>query len=112
MHSIYGLAVLTIAAVHGSTAWAGLPGIRPGSRKIEQHIEEIQSLRLTNRPPTFDDATVNSVWNSRAWVYQERALSRRTLFNAEHQFFFKCEHRDHALTEDVAETAFGRKAHG
>src|SRR5437764_187116 len=99
MDAIYGLATLTFVAVAGKNANAGLPGIRPGSRQVLQHVENVQGFRLTNALPTPAQSVDSSVWNSRAWTYQERILSRRLLLFPHDQIFFKCDHS--SCREDV-----------
>lgn len=92
MDVIYQCAILTIVAVSGKSAGAGLPGVRTGSREVRQHIEHVQGLKLTNallRPASSIDS---SVWNSRAWTYQEWKLSRRLLLFADEQITWKCDH--------------------
>lgn len=92
MDFIYQSAILTIVAVSGKSAGAGLPGVRTDSREIRQHVEHVQGLKLTNallRPASSIDP---SVWNSRAWTYQEWKLSRRLLLLAEEQITWKCDH--------------------
>lgn len=92
MDVIYQSAILTIVALSGKSADAGLPGVRPGSREIRQHIEHVQGLRLTNALLGPASSIDSSVWNSRAWTYQEWKLSRRLLLFAEEQISWKCDH--------------------
>ena len=92
MDVIYQEAILTIVAVSGKNAGAGLPGVRAGSRNVPQYIEHIQGLVLVNCLPTPSDSVDRSIWNARAWTYQEGKLSRRVLFFADEQISFKCDH--------------------
>ena len=101
MRTIYSQSALTIAAVHGTNANAGLPGVRTG-RKVRSTIERIQGIGLAPRPRVFEDVVNESTWNTRAWTYQERLLSPRVLFLTEEQMFFKCEHYDDPRSEDTA----------
>jgi hypothetical protein len=101
MDRIYGSSVLTIAATYGDGADAGLPGVRPNSRKHIQQVETIQGIRLANRPWSFDKSVTDSTWNTRAWTFQERILSSRMLFITEQQIFFKCDHVAGLLAEDL-----------
>jgi len=100
MNRIYSSSVLTIAAAYGEGADAGLPGVRPNSRKRIQHIEIIQGISLANRPWSFAKSVTDSTWNTRAWTFQERILSSRMLFITEQQIFFKCDHVAQVLAED------------
>lgn len=92
MDVIYQNAILTIVAVSGKNAGAGLPGMRAGSRNVLQHIEHIQGLALVNSLITPSYSIDQSVWNARAWTYQEWKLSRRVLLVADEQISFKCDH--------------------
>ena len=103
MGQIYNSAVLTIAATNGDVG-AGLPGVRAGSRNVQQHVEELQGLRLTNKLPGIARAVDYSVWNTRAWTFQERLLARRTLLISNWQMYWSCSHENFA--EDI------RCAHG
>ncbi|PVH95302.1 HET-domain-containing protein, partial [Periconia macrospinosa] len=101
MDRIYRSSVLTIAAAYGDGADAGLPGVRPNSRKQVQRVESIQGIRLANRPWSFDKSVTDSTWNTRAWTFQERILSSRILFITEQQIFFKCDHVEGVRAEDL-----------
>lgn len=92
MDVIYQNAILTIVAVSGKNAGAGLPGVRAGSRNVLQHIEHIQGLVLLNSLITPSWSVDQSIWNARAWTYQEWKLSRRVLLVADEQISFKCDH--------------------
>ena len=107
MDSIYGSAILTIAAASGSNADAGLPGWRSKLRTFAQLVESVQGLSLTNRPPIFDKSIDQSSWNTRAWTFQERVLSRRVLYIADQRCFFTCCHRLDAFMESVDSTESG-----
>lgn len=101
MDAIYGNAILTINAAAGQDANAGLPGIRPFSRKVEQLILEYQpGRRLIAAQPILTDIVDNSHWNTRAWTYQERFLSRRSLTFTDSHVFFQCQRV--VWCEDVA----------
>jgi hypothetical protein len=90
MDDIYGGAALTIVAVSGDRASAGLPGMGHTPRVNTQHLLEIDGLVLSNRIPGAPKLIEESIWNSRAWTYQERLLSRRLLSFTDRQVFFTC----------------------
>ncbi|KAJ8488469.1 hypothetical protein ONZ45_g13938 [Pleurotus djamor] len=90
MELIYGSAILTVFAVGGHNAHAGLPGLRHGSRSRGQRVEVIQDLHLTVPLPTILESLAQSVWGTRGWTYQEVMLSRRRLFFTKHQVYFEC----------------------
>ncbi|KAI9868919.1 MAG: hypothetical protein M1813_002741 [Trichoglossum hirsutum] len=101
MSTIYNLSLFTIAAAFGENSDAGIPGIRAGTRKWQNHDAYVQGLRLACRPPRFQDSVNGSKWNSRMWTYQERVMSQRVLFFTEQQMFFKCEHSPTISSEDL-----------
>ena len=102
MDRIYGLAMLTIAATAGKDATAGLPGVTPKTeRQPNKSVANIQGLRLTNPPRSWDQSVQHSNWNRRAWTCQERLLSKRTLFVADQQMFYKCNHSPVHHSEDT-----------
>lgn len=95
MGAIYSNSVLTIVASTNSDPSAGLPGVSATSRTHTQIRETVQGLELAvafhdNRRPLAD--VENSVWNSRAWTYQEWQLSQRMLFFTDSQMCFLCPH--------------------
>lgn len=113
MASVYHQAILTIVALGGKDASVGLPGIRPQSR-LERGVEVATGVRLCPRKRKLSDIISNSTYNTRAWTYQERLLSRRCLFFTEEQVYFQgdavilCEDRfkpcpdDHNLIAPLA----------
>jgi hypothetical protein len=107
MDIVYGNAFLTIAALHGASADAGLPGIRPGSRRPQK----LESLTITGRSPKLEHDPMSkdneevyivpaprpfflklrrSTWNTRGWILQEHILSRRCLYFTEDAVYFQC----------------------
>lgn len=92
MDVIYQKSILTLVAVSGKNAGAGLPGVAAGSRNVLQQIEHIQGLDLVNSLITPSYSVDQSMWNARAWTYQEWKLSRRVLLLADEQISFKCDH--------------------
>lgn len=90
MGNIYSRAILTLVAAHGSTCHAGLPGVRPGTRRIAQHVEQIDDMLLSNELSYLHEIVNDSVWNTRGWTYQERELSKRCLFFTENCVYFSC----------------------
>jgi hypothetical protein len=106
MHAIYGTAIFTIIAASGQDADAGLPGVRPNTRFVEQ--EEILIRTKTNPASQTESSclslltTLNplalpglhyleeTTWNSRGWTMQERVLSRRVMVFTQEQVFWVC----------------------
>ncbi|MCJ1282044.1 hypothetical protein MMC26_001367 [Xylographa opegraphella] len=92
MDAVYGNAVLTINAAAGQDANAGLPGVHPSSRKVDQLVLEFQyGQRLVAAQPIMTDIADSSYWNTRAWTYQERFLSKRSLTFTDSHVFFQCQ---------------------
>jgi hypothetical protein len=105
MDMIYRGAWLTVIAASGEDAAAGLPGLTPGSRNIEQE-EAMITAPSPNNPgfsiiTTLSSVTNGSVamphpfsktkWNTRGWTLQEKALSLRTLTFTEEQIYWACQ---------------------
>ncbi|KAK0121897.1 hypothetical protein ONS95_010174 [Cadophora gregata] len=90
MQSIYRFADFTIVAASGVDSNAGLPGIQT-ARKVSQHMEKIQGLRLVTTLPPFEHIQETSRWSTRAWTFQESKLSRRLIIFSDGQMHFRCE---------------------
>lgn len=97
---IYAKAVLTLVAGSGKDANAGLPGVRKESRVFHQEIEEVKlGLRLMVSH-LAEDYISTSQWDSRAWTFQERMLSRRCLLFVNGRIYFQC--RRTTFCEDIS----------
>jgi Heterokaryon incompatibility protein (HET) len=95
MGLVYELAVLTIVNASSAKDLSGdspLPGVRPNSREIFQHVENVgrYSLILLTRP-TLPYVLLRSRWRYRAWTLQEECFSNRLLILSEKQAFFLCQ---------------------
>ncbi|KIK44404.1 hypothetical protein CY34DRAFT_60041, partial [Suillus luteus UH-Slu-Lm8-n1] len=90
MDLVYGLSLLTIVAAGCTTARDPLPGCRPRTRTLQQHIEVVQGLHLYVAPPRLREALAQSTWNTRCWTYQESALSCRRIYFTGPQVYFEC----------------------
>ncbi|OXV05664.1 hypothetical protein Egran_06568 [Elaphomyces granulatus] len=120
MDVVYSKAFATVVAIHGDSADAGLPGVRPGTRppqRIETLVVEAGSrdldydpdggdssaanvtLHLVATPPPLHFAIEASRWHTRGWTFQERLLSRRCLYFSERYVYFHCGRRDKVLSE-------------
>ena len=96
---VYARATLTLVAGSGKDANAGLPGVRLESRTFHQEIEHIKpDLRLMVAH-LAEDYISTSQWDSRAWTYQERMLSRRCLIFSNGRIYFQC--RRATYCEDI-----------
>ena len=96
---VYARATLTLVAASGKDANAGLPGVRSQSRMFHQEIEQLEpGLRLMVSH-LAEDYISTSQWDSRAWTYQERMLSRRCLIFSNGRIYFQC--RRATYCEDI-----------
>jgi hypothetical protein len=105
MNLIYGNASLTICAADGSDAWLGLKALDSTKHSTSQYIEEcVPGVRLM--VSQLAETGINSsVWNTRAWTFQERLLSRRCLIFTEGRVFFQC--RSSTMSEDLVSESRG-----
>lgn len=107
MDCIYENAILTVVALSGSDAGAGLAGIRPrssiadndGRQYIFHEVDGTQSIGIGRI--SLDEQIRSSKWNTRGWTYQERLLSPRKLYFTPHEVFYecKCHHLRHERRE-------------
>ena len=96
---VYARAALTVVAGSGKDANAGLPGVREESRTLHQEIGEIKpGLRLMVSH-LAEDYISTSQWDSRAWTFQERMLSRRCLLFVNGRIYYQC--RRATFCEDI-----------
>ena len=96
---VYARAALTVVAGSGKDANAGLPGVREESRTLHQEIEEVKpGLRLMVSH-LAEDYISTSQWDSRAWTFQERMLSRRCLLFVNGRIYYQC--RRATYCEDI-----------
>ncbi|KAJ9608988.1 hypothetical protein H2200_006759 [Cladophialophora chaetospira] len=96
---VYARAALTVVAGSGKDANAGLPGVRKESRTFHQEIEEVKpGLRLMVSH-LAEDYISTSQWDSRAWTFQERMLSRRVLLFVNGRIYYQC--RRTTYCEDI-----------
>ncbi|EED12097.1 hypothetical protein TSTA_001680 [Talaromyces stipitatus ATCC 10500] len=98
MHLIYGNSTLTICAADGENAETGLLAIdkkHSTDQKIAKCAPDVHLV--LHYPPETSIET--SVWNQRAWTFQERLLSRRCLIFTGGQVYFQC--RSTSMSEDI-----------
>jgi hypothetical protein len=91
MHSIYEAAYITIVAAAGHDSWAGLPGLRAGSRQCFNITELLGEVPLGLYRGATNDIISRTKWNQRAWTYQEMLLSKRLLIFTDEEVFFECD---------------------
>ncbi|KAF2865545.1 heterokaryon incompatibility protein-domain-containing protein [Massariosphaeria phaeospora] len=98
MDVIYGNAEVTICAADGDGADTGLKAARPSATRSPQIAEcgEDLYLMLVRTPESYIKA---STWNTRAWTFQERLMSRRCLVFVDGRVFFQCPST--GMSEDI-----------
>ena len=95
MGEIYRNAHFTIFAISGNDANYGLPGVRQGTRKFKQALEEINGMTIINSLPQMDGDNrmgVNGSWVTRAWTYQEKFQSQRGVYIGDYGVTINCLH--------------------
>lgn len=104
MGPIYGGSSLTIVASANADPHEGLPGMGTTHRPVAQDVASIQGMTLAvalHDPRQSMPDIDNSVWSSRAWTFQERALSARSVYFTRSQMVFKCVHSAVMFEETV-----------
>ena len=89
MDVVYDHAVLTIVALSGHDANAGLPGVRPFTRPAHL-FTEVGNLKLLAIPPGLRASAEASRYEQRGWTLQERIMSRRCLYFSPHEVYYQC----------------------
>ena len=99
MDLIYGNAVLTICAADGVDSSTGLRAMHPKEHDSRQISADCATgVRLmVSRPPEIGIKA--STWNTRAWTFQERLLSKRCLIFTEGRVYFQC--LSTGMSEDI-----------
>jgi hypothetical protein len=68
MDLFYEMAILTVVAAGGEGAWAGLQGVAPTPRRMNQHVREIApGLNMTTMMD-MDTLLRRSTYSTRAWT--------------------------------------------
>ncbi|KZL65149.1 hypothetical protein CT0861_10358 [Colletotrichum tofieldiae] len=119
MDTIYQQAFATIVACADGIG-TGLPGLvdRPRQRSLDNQCWRlgIDGHYVGASMITISEAVEKSEWNTRAWTYQERLLSRRHIFFGASDVFFSCFHDEIRLgkneTNPSALQKMGRQSHG
>ena len=99
MDLIYGHAKLTICAADGMDSSAGLRAMHAREHDNHQYMKEcVTGVRLmVSRPPELGIKA--STWDTRAWTFQERLLSPRSLIYTEGRVYFQC--LSTGMSEDI-----------
>ena len=99
MDLVYGNAYLTICAADGDNPNVGLLAMDPSQRHLAQHVEEYSPGVLLMVSHLAESYIKKSAWNTRAWTFQERLLSKRCVIFTGGRVFFQC--RSGAMREDI-----------
>jgi hypothetical protein len=59
-------------------------------RAVEVHVGPIHRAFICDSPDDFQHDVIEGPLCSRAWVFQERALARRTIFFTNNQIYWEC----------------------
>jgi len=90
MDTIYAASIVALVAATGDSSDSGLPGVSTWLRNVQRQIITIQDIEVSNVLPRLKDTANLSVWNTRAWTYQERMFSSRCLLFTESQMYYAC----------------------
>lgn len=91
MEDVFSNAYCTIAASSASSSLVGFLG----QRRPRDTIRVPSPSGLVYLAENIDDFATDvekSILNSRGWVFQERALSRRTIYFTSKQIYWECGH--------------------
>jgi hypothetical protein len=90
MKDIYSGAYMTIVALSGKSADAGLPRLTESKNMFPQLSYCINGKRLVGLMPTLSMQIWTASWGKRAWTLQEALLSPRCIYISDHQLYFEC----------------------
>ena len=94
MGNIFGNAYVTIAATSAQDATQGFlerPRLRdPNSQFAKVHTSTHGTVLISSIIDDYHSDVENGILNQRAWVLQERALSRRTIHFTANQTYWEC----------------------
>lgn len=96
MDRVYENAILTVVALSGNNAAAGLAGIRPRSSSRHNHGRQNLFHRAHGTRSiaigriSLREQIQYSHWNTRGWTYQEQLLSPRKLYFSCDEVFYEC----------------------
>jgi len=93
MGAIYSRALITIVNAAGDGS-AGLPGVHAGTRNLQQIKIQLQGfnlIKVVDEEDIYTDSRHNiSMWEKRAWTYQERLFSKRMIIFRKQQIYWHC----------------------
>lgn len=105
MDIIYRRALLTIIALSGKHGNQTLPGVQKDSRQPIVSVSEAGGgVRFIARALNLTVLAAESIYESRAWTFQEKLLSRRCLMMTKNQVFFCCSLKCFREDEDLLDS--------
>ncbi|KAG5819171.1 hypothetical protein H9Q74_000758 [Fusarium xylarioides] len=104
---VYERAWLTIVAASGHDANARLPGVQEGTRGGSDNTFEIVPGVKMGIVMGLERLLERSVYNSRAWTFQEQVLSRRVLYFIDNKVVYRCRAAEHAehFVDNLSQTS-------
>jgi hypothetical protein len=106
MDQIYSQSILTIVAASTVDASDTLPGVRPYTRP-PLYSRDAEGIRFVKLPLDFPLLLRTSVYESRAWTFQERLLSTRSVIFIGNEVFLSCPSK--LRSESVEHSALDRR---
>ncbi|KAI6090312.1 heterokaryon incompatibility protein-domain-containing protein [Hypoxylon rubiginosum] len=89
MDAVYGNSTLNICAASGSGSIAGISGSPLTPRAASQAVADVCGMRMTV-VKSVESRIENTHWNTRAWTFQERIVSQRSVIFVDERLFFQC----------------------
>lgn len=90
MEDVFSSAYLTVAATSAPSSIAGFLGDRPSRPCTTVQTTSGEHLYLSKAIDDFRGDVEKGSLNTRGWVFQERALSRRTVHFTSTQIYWEC----------------------
>ncbi|KAK3306247.1 heterokaryon incompatibility protein-domain-containing protein [Chaetomium strumarium] len=90
MDQIYERAWISIVAANGHDSNAGLPGVQPGERAGRVLVKQVKQGVSMGVYVGTELQLQRSVYETRAWTFQEHVLSRRILYFFPDSVVFRC----------------------
>ncbi|KAM6536145.1 hypothetical protein FALCPG4_005662 [Fusarium falciforme] len=109
MDLIFERAWLTLVAGCGHDANARLPGVQGGTRRASQNAVQVKPGVEMGVVTGLEGLLKNSVYDSRAWTFQEHILSRRVIYFVGDKVFYRCRAAEHS--EDYADILSQQSVH-
>ncbi|RYP13583.1 hypothetical protein DL767_010655 [Monosporascus sp. MG133] len=89
MDAVYRNAILTVCAASAHSASDGIAGIEDMLRTEEENCFPLSSFRVRTVAPVAEMIHA-SPWDTRAWTFQERLLSRRCAIFTPNEIVWQC----------------------